>query len=75
MLSARTIVTEDSIGGDAWRVLNGDARTAGRRLNSQILVWLRYAAKQRLEGKNLELSPGQLDRLLGRVESPVEFVA
>jgi len=64
------VLSEASIGADAWRVLHDDAVIAGRRNNvkAQLLVWIRYAAKARLEGRNPELSPAQLARLLGRLE-------
>ena len=69
MSSVQPVVSEASIGADAWRKLHEDARDAGRTPRSQALTWLRFAAKLRLEGRNLELSPAQLARLLGRLES------
>jgi len=68
--SIHLVVTEGSLGTDAWRALWADARDAGpRRANAQALVWLRYAARARLDGRNLELSPAQLSRLLGRLDT------
>jgi hypothetical protein len=61
--------SEEALGADAWQQLHADAHTAGRRPQAQLIVWLRYAAKARLEGRNLELSPAQIARLLGRLES------
>ena len=69
----RPVFSELSLGIDGWRVLHEDARQLGRRPNGQALALIRWALKQRLDGKNVELTSGQLDRLLG--QSRLETVA
>jgi hypothetical protein len=65
-------VNELDLGVDAWQVLLQDARQYGRRPSKQVLAWLRYAARQRLDGANVELSQAQLSELL---EQSLETVA
>ena len=68
MSTVRPAITELDLGPDGWRVLHEDALRLGRRPNRQALALIRYAIKQRLEGRNVELSQSQLDRLLGTLE-------
>lgn len=71
--SLRPVLSEHDLGADGWRVLHEDAVQLGRRPNRQVLALVQWAIKQRLDGKNVELTSGQRDRLLGR--SRLETVA
>jgi len=68
MSTVRLTLTEFDVGSDGWRILHEDARRFGRRPNRQALALLRYALKGRLDGRNVELSQSQIDRLLGELE-------
>lgn len=68
MYAVRPTLTELDLGRRGWRVVHEDARRLGRRPNAQALALIRWALKQRLDGKNTELTPSQLDRLLSRAE-------
>lgn len=70
MYSVRPVVTQDEIGAAGWRILHQDARRLGRRPNHQALVLIRYALAQRLAGRNVELTPVQIDRLLLQIPVP-----
>lgn len=64
----RPALTELDLGPDGWRILHEDARRYGRRPSRQALALIHYAIKQRLEGRNTELSQIQLNRLLGQLD-------
>jgi hypothetical protein len=67
--TVRPALTELDLGPDGWRILHEDAHRYGRRPTRQALALIQYAIKQRLEGRNTELSQSQLDRLLGQLET------
>jgi hypothetical protein len=66
MPTVRPALTELDLGPDGWRILHEDALHLGRRPNRQALALIRWALAQRLNGRNVELNPSQLERLLGR---------
>lgn len=67
-MAIRPALTELDLGPDGWRILHEDARRYGRRPSRQALAYIHHTIKQRLEGKNTELSQNQLDRLLGQLD-------
>jgi len=71
MFTVRPVLDERTLGTEGWRVLHQDAQRYHRRPNVQAIALIRWALKQRLDGKTVELTPAQLDHLLGGALEPV----